>query len=148
MATGRGPAAGGMSGALCLFLPAHARSTVQADQQELETSAMMTRVFCSALFLVASCVSALAQTPAPTTPNAGPSAPFPMPPADWLLVQTATSVSYDGKILALNDHVLRSSPAHDGQRRDAGPDRRMEQGSAQLRKRSTQCQPFHAGERQ
>jgi hypothetical protein len=62
---------------------------------------MMTRVFCSAVFLVASCVSVLAQTPAPTTPNAGPGAPFPMPPADWLLVQTATSVSYDGKILTL-----------------------------------------------
>src|SRR5260370_7745942 len=66
-----------------------------------EPNAMMTRVFCSAVFLVASCLSALAQTPAPTTPNAGPGAPFPMPPADWLLVQTSTSVSYDGKILTL-----------------------------------------------
>jgi hypothetical protein len=62
---------------------------------------MMTRRFCAAVFLVASCVSALAQTAAPTTPNAGPEAPFPMPPADWLLVQTATSVTYDGKVLTL-----------------------------------------------
>ena len=41
---------------------------------------------------------AFAQTPQPT---AGPNAPFAMPPADWLLVQTATSVSYDGKTLTL-----------------------------------------------
>ena len=62
---------------------------------------MMMRAFCSAVFLVASCVSAFAQAPAATTPAAGPDAPFPMPPADWLLVQTATSVSYDGKVLIL-----------------------------------------------
>ena len=62
---------------------------------------MMTRAFCSAVFLVASCVSAFAQAPAATAPGGGPNAPFPMPPADWLLVQTATSVSYDGKTLTL-----------------------------------------------
>ena len=62
---------------------------------------MFSRVFCVAAFLAASCLSAFAQTPAPTTPAAGPNAPFAMPPADWLLVQTATSVSYDGKILTL-----------------------------------------------
>ena len=59
---------------------------------------MIARVVCSIVFPVVSGVSALAQTPAPT---AGPNAPFAMPPADWLLVQTATSAGYDGKILTL-----------------------------------------------
>ena len=67
-------------------------------QATLERPRMFSRVFCVAAFLAASGLSALAQTPAPT---AGPNAPFAMPPADWLLVQTATSVSYDGKILTL-----------------------------------------------
>jgi hypothetical protein len=58
---------------------------------------MFTRAFCAAVFLVVSSVPGLAQAP----PSAGPNVPFPMPPANWLLVQTATSVSYDGKILTL-----------------------------------------------
>lgn len=63
---------------------------------------MFTRVLLSAALLIASCASGFAQTPAATpAPAAGPDAPFAMPPADWLLVQTATSVSYDGKVLTL-----------------------------------------------
>src|SRR5271154_4025111 len=65
---------------------------------------MMTRIFCAAVLLVAGVTSALAQTAAPATPatpNGGPDAPFPMPPADWLLVQTATSATYDGNVLTL-----------------------------------------------
>jgi hypothetical protein len=54
-------------------------------------------LYATAIF-VASHASGAAQT---ATSSAAPDGTFAMPTADWLLVQMATSISYDGKVLTL-----------------------------------------------